>query len=337
MNKTLLQRLWLSTTLILFIACRPTVGTKTAALDSQIQSSIDSLALRYLDLGRFSGSILLAKEGQVIYHKFFGLADYENQKLFTANSGFQVWGVEYLVNDILLEREIKGQSYPKKLKKLGQELKLDYTFSESSAPEKAVGYLYHNYRGRGLELQRAKAPSADAEIDAKSFYTTPKDLLKILEAYAKETHISGYLEDDGFSYALIHNQEIDQSLIILSNRRHPVCQEIAESIKAILAIKDYQLPLARKAIAMDSSSLKEFYGDYALNANVKFTIGGAADSLWVQLGPQKTKLIAQSANQFYLADRDASMRFLKDEGGQYNRVMLLDGFLESEQIAYREE
>jgi len=334
MNKTLLQRLLLSTTFLLFTACRPTEETKTATLDSQSQTSIDNLAQRYLDLGRFSGSILIAKEGQVIYHNFFGLADYENQESFTTKSAFKLGGIEDLINDILLDRQITGPSYPENLKKLGQELNLDYTFNENSSPEMAVGYLYHNYRGRGLELQRAKSNSADAEIKAKSFYTTPEDLLKILEAYAKETYITGYLGDDGFSYALIHKREIDQSLIILSNRRHPVCQEIAESIKAILATKDYQLPLARKAIALDSNSLKQFYGDYALNENIKFSVGGRADSLWVQLGPQIIKLHAQSPNQFYLADRDASMRFLKDSSGQVNRVMLLDGFLESEQIAY---
>ena len=337
MNKTLLQRLWLSTTLLLLIACRPTGGTKVATLDTQTQSSIDSLAQRYLDLGRFSGNILIAQKGQVLYHKFFGLADYEGLKPFTSNSTFKLGGIKDLVNDILLESQLKETAFPKNPQRLIQELNLEYTFSEDISPDKVTGYLYHNYRGRGLELQRAKATTTNAEENYNSIYTTAEDVLKILDAYGKETFITGYLVDDGFSYAIIHNQEIDQSLIILSNRRHPVCQEIAESIKAILATKDYQLPLARKAIAMDSSSLKEFYGDYALNANVKFTIGGAADSLWVQLGPQKVKLFAQSANQFFLADRDASMRFQKDEGGQYNRVMLLDGFLESEQIAYREE
>ena len=131
----------------------------------------------------------------------------------------------------------------------------------------------------------------------------------------------------------IKNIKNKKSIIVLSNRRHPVTDEISNSISAILDEKDYRLPLLREPFDIDKTILKDFSGHYLLNENVRFEVLNSNDSLFVQMGPNKVYLVPQSSNQFYMKEMDASMRFLRDSTHLVDRVILLNGFINSEQIA----
>jgi len=50
------------------------------------------------------------------------------------------------------------------------------------------------------------------------------------------------------------------------------------------------------------------------------------------MGPNKIHLIAQSSNQFYMEQMDASMKFVRDSNNEVNEAILLDGFLEGNKI-----
>ena len=126
------------------------------------------------------------------------------------------------------------------------------------------------------------------------------------------------------------------SIIVLSNRRNPITEEISNSIRAILANKDYSLPLLREPIEIDKSLLSQYSGNYSLNENISFEVQIINDSLYVLLGPNKIFLVPQSSNQFYMIETDASMRFLRDSTNLVDRVELLNGFIESNQIAKKE-
>jgi hypothetical protein len=158
----------------------------------------------------------------------------------------------------------------------------------------------------------------------------------IVESVPKvSVEISGYLENDGFSYTASKQAPSQTTIIALSNRRHPVAEEVSNSLAAILKGTIYQLPLPRNPSAIDTKLHHDYAGHYSLNEQVKFEVLTLKDSLFVVLGANKVSLIPQADNQFYMLERDASMRFLRDTAGFVNRVVLLNGFVESDEIAFK--
>jgi hypothetical protein len=208
---------------------------------------------------------------------------------------------------------------------------LENTYFQKIDSTIAVGYLYSNYRGNGDELH--KSPSSDLNITFSSngLKSTANDLIKIINPN-NELDIYGYLENDGFSYSIQNHPKNQTTIIVLSNRRHPVAKEISTGVNQIIQDKEYRLPLLRKPYKIDKTLLKEYSGTYALNQNMNFNVLDENDSLFVILGPNKIHLVPQSANQFYMEQTDSSMRFLRDSTNLVNEVVLLSGFLDGDKV-----
>ncbi|MEM6843580.1 MAG: serine hydrolase domain-containing protein [Bacteroidota bacterium] len=372
---------------------------------------IDSLANRYLELGRFSGAIAVAKGESVFYQNYFGLADYENNQSFSDRTAFKVGVVSELataniirrmvddekisltdsisayipainasftVGDLLnhqanlssiqsiqesnpeveystvtyanlalnstetsersdlgynilglLIEEVSGQNFQANVEQYAQELGLVNTYFQTEDSIAAVGYLYNNYRGNGMELHKSPDYNLDIAFSSGGIKSTTKDVVKIInDTPEKAVELDGYLPNDGFSYAISGSAASDTTIVVLSNRRHPVAREITTSVRAILQDEGYQLPLLREPVAIDSAVLKSYAGTYAMNENMSFTVINENDSLFVLMGPNRIPVIPQSDNQFYMEQNDAAMRFLRDDSNAVTGVMLLDGFLD---------
>ncbi|MGD1889774.1 MAG: serine hydrolase [Cyclobacteriaceae bacterium] len=374
-------------------------------------AKIDSLAYRYLELGRFSGAIAVAKGESTLYQNYFGLADYENNQSFSDHTAFKIGAVSELVtatiirqmvnngkinltdsvstyipeinagftvSDLLnhktnlpsirsiqeknpevnystieyanlaanssetsehsdlgynilglLIEEVSEQHFQENVKQYAAELGLKNTYFQQEDSEVAVGYLYNNYQGNGLEIHRSPVYNPEIAFSSGGIKSTVPDVIKIINNTQQEAiELDGYLQNDGFSYAINKNSNSDTTIIVLSNRRHPVAKEMINSIWAILQNRNYTIPLAREAVAVDAEDLKDYAGTYAMNENMRFTVINEGDSLFVQMGPNRISIIPQSSNQFYMKQNDAEMRFLRDTNDSVTSVMLLDGFLE---------
>jgi len=184
-------------------------------------------------------------------------------------------------------------------------------------------------------LQKSPIYNLKEVFSSKGLKSTGSDLIKILKSNPKELSVHGYLDNDGFSYSLVNDTKNNVSIVVLSNRKHPVAKEISNSINAILENKEYRLPLLREPFDIDKTILKDFSGTYAINENVSFEVLDSNDSLFVFMGTNKIYLVPQSSNQFYLEQTDASMRFLKDSTDLVKRIVLLNGFIDSDQAANR--
>ena len=192
----------------------------------------------------------------------------------------------------------------------------------------AKGYLFHNYRNQGLELVLAPEVNQEQAFSSLGIQSNATDLWKLLRHDPKKkVQLGGYLQEDGFSYYVHQLPEKEVTVIVLSNRRHPVGEEIGESILSIMSDEPYTLPLPREPHEVSSEVLKNYEGNYQMNEHVKFNVFQEHDSLFALLGPTKVHLIPQSTHQFYMKDRDAAMRFLTDENGKVTQVELLDGFV----------
>ncbi len=238
----------------------------------------------------------------------------------------------------LLIEKISGKSFQENIEDYSKDLGLENTYFQKRDSTLAVGYLYHNYQGNGLELQISPISNSEDTFSRNGLKSTANDLAKIISSNpVNELDIDGYLENDGFSYSIVNNPQNKISIIVLSNRRHPVAKEISNSIDSILEDKEYRIPLAREQFDIDKNLLKEYSGSYSLNENMNIEVLNENDSLFVMMGPNKIHLIPQSENQFYMEQMDASMRFLRDTNKIVNEVVLLDGFLDGNKIKRTEK
>lgn len=363
------------------LSCKTEKETKTPVIEPQKIGQIDSLANRYLELNRFSGTILIAQNETIVYNKSYGMADYKNKTPFSSKTAFKVGEITQIVTHHLVKQlvqagkvkltdslskylanfkseavvgdvfkpnptvdshvlgklieKVSNKSYQKNIEAYGDKLGLKNTYFTKSDPNLAVGYLYHNYRGKGLELQKAPHYNLKTAFSSTGIKSTAEDLVKILKSTPKNLNIDGYLKGDGFSYSLVNDTNNHLMVIVLSNRKHPVAKEISNSIRAILKNKKYKLPLARKPLPVPTNLLNQYIGKYSLNEQVTFEVVRTPDSLFVILGPNKVALIPQSKNQFYMKNNDASMRFEKDASGAIRSIRLLNGFIDSDEQALR--
>ncbi|MEM9820544.1 MAG: serine hydrolase domain-containing protein [Bacteroidota bacterium] len=384
MNKEMTGHILGCTLLMLsFLSCQTNDQRQNQYLDNATIEKIDRLGNRYLELNRFSGTIVIAKGKTIVYHQSFGFADDENKLPFADQTAFKIGGLtkmitahlldrlvrdgkikrtdrfakylpemelEVSVNDLILQEtdtsyhalgklieKVSEQTYQENIEKYSEDLGLENTYFDRANANVAIGYLYHNYRDKGLELEPAPSYLLEEAFSSRGLKSTGRDLVKIIHANPQELKLSGYLQDDGFSYSLVNNKASNISVIILSNRRHPVGEEMSNIIFALLAGKAYQLPLSRKPYAIDKAILKDYTGNYSINQNTSFDVLHSNDSLFVSMGLMKIRLVPQSPNQFYMEQRDAAMRFMRDSTGVVKTILLLNGFMDSDEKAVRTE
>lgn len=239
----------------------------------------------------------------------------------------------------LLIEVVTGKSFQENLLDFGKSRSLVNTyFQKSDSTQEATGYQFHNFRGKGLELQKSPTYDLDVAFSSRGVKSTADDLSKIIHANPeRDVEINGFLADDGFSYSVFYKADEDLAIIVLSNRRHPVAKEISNAINSILKGRSYKVPLRRNPVNINPELLENYSGKYKLNEYVSFEVIREKDSLFVLLGPNKVALLPQSENQFYMLDNDASMRFEADSTNKVNSVVLLNGFIDSDEIAYRVE
>lgn len=312
---------------------KPLAGSSTVVSSLEMNpQKVDELGKRYNELGRFSGSIMVAEDGAVVYHEFFGKADNETGQPFSQNTVFSLGPFSELIHDNAWEQiEIQGQKdvfeadSKKAVLKLIKELDLQNTFLQQEAPQHAATGYVHSIGAKGPE---AKPAPQDSLVQ---LWTNSIDLQKLIRNIANESLIQdGYSETSGFSYAIRKNGNL--SVIVLSNRRHPVAGEMAESIEQLWQREAYQLPLPRKETTISPALLKEYAGSYSLGPNAELKVVAEHDSLFVLMGPQKVHLRPQSENQFFMNNSEAAIRFHKDSTGTVSSAELLDGFLVGNRI-----
>ncbi|MGB1243359.1 MAG: serine hydrolase domain-containing protein, partial [Chitinophagales bacterium] len=294
------------------MSCEIDTKTKNKSIEKSKSNRIDSLANRYLELNRFSGTIAVKRSDSVIYHQSFGLADYENKIPFSDKTAFKIgqitelitWSIlnklvkkeknelsdsvsqyfselksDLTVEDLLnqsfyssntkdeidfntlgrLIEKVSGKSYQENIKEYGDDLELENTYFQKEDSSAAIGYLFHNYRGNGLELQKSPSFNPEIAFSSKGIKSTANDLIKIVSTdVTKELELDGYLETDGFSYSLVKKSNDKIIIIVLSNRRHPVAKEISNSIEAILKNEEYKVPLSRKPFSINSKLLEDY-------------------------------------------------------------------------------
>ena len=246
--------------------------------------------------------------------------------------------LNYNILGLLIEK-VSGKGFQENVLDYTERLLLKDTYLQrTDTAQEATGHLYYNYRGNGLELQESSVYDMEMAFSSRGIKSSANDLTKIVHSEPeRDVEIEGYLGKDGFSYSVFYQAEDGLAIIVLSNRRHPVAKEISNSIDSIMKGASYKVPLKRDPVDINPELLNNYLGKYRLNKFVNFEVIKENDSLFVLLGPNKVALIPQSENQFYMLDNDASMRFVEGTTNKVNSVVLLNGFIDSEEKAFKIE
>ncbi|WP_375580476.1 serine hydrolase domain-containing protein [Marivirga tractuosa] len=115
-----------------FISCNTDKKSKNEILEKPKGEKIDSLANRYLELNRFSGVILITKDGTTIYNNKFGLADYENDMPFSNKTTFKIGEISELVTGNVIKKMAENGNFQlsDKVSKYLPEIKTDFTIGD---------------------------------------------------------------------------------------------------------------------------------------------------------------------------------------------------------------
>lgn len=97
--------------LCIFILCCASLASvlprPMLAADSALEERIDAYLQPYLEIGHLSGTILVAKGDEVVYHRSFGLADHELNVANTTRTRYGVGSVNKPMTIVVLARLIE--------------------------------------------------------------------------------------------------------------------------------------------------------------------------------------------------------------------------------------
>lgn len=361
----------------LFIVFESNEISSIPCKDAAHRIQIDVLAERYLELGRFSGTILVGRNDKIFLHENYGYANHIEKDSLTEETSFKIGllsklYIQEILRDLIQEKGIDETSFVSEYLKdcpdelrlqdligeqpiesawnsylsmdlLGQltdkspdelladlstKLKLKNSYYSQTEKSQASGHLYIN-QGNGLEWTLSPEISFDSLTIRDGIKSGARDLFEVIKSKAVDSlRYDGYLEQDGFSYAV--DKKDGLTIIILSNNRHPIGKEMSQTIKDILTNDSYelQLPLKREEVTINSRLLKKYAGEYKMGPSMTLKVIESKDSLFTFIGPQKIHLIPQSNDQFFLKETDAAIKFVSGDDGRIKGAVMYDGFLE---------
>jgi len=93
----------MKTTLIFLAALLLSIFSKTT-LSDEYADKLDKLLNDYNDIGMFSGNVLLAKEGNILYEKQFGYADWEIKTPVTSETLFRIGSLNKMFTHAMIKQ-----------------------------------------------------------------------------------------------------------------------------------------------------------------------------------------------------------------------------------------
>lgn len=224
-----------------------------------------------------------------------------------------------------------------------------FDFTNLSSTYKAKGYF-------SLGEKPQPAPIVDSTIaySAGAIYSTVEDLYKWERAISsnkilmpeswkaiftpyKNKYGYGWAIDSvygrlttshsggihGFSSYILRFPQDEVAVIVFDNSGSNAVGRISTAIAAVLFNEKYEIPAAKKEIAVDPSILKQYVGEYQLAPNFTITISLGENGLKGQAtGQSPFDLYAEKENVFFLKVVEAKVEFVKDASGNVTEMIL---------------
>ncbi|HYE73894.1 MAG TPA: serine hydrolase [Blastocatellia bacterium] len=117
------------------------------------------------------------------------------------------------------------------------------------------------------------------------------------------------------------------TVIVLSNNGRGSSGKISNVLSAIVFGAPYEIPKERKAVAVASSTLDKYVGEYEFQyPPVTYTVTNENGKLMLlEPGYPKTEMFAESETNFFLKTYDGQFKFVKDANEEVTGVMVYQG------------
>jgi CubicO group peptidase (beta-lactamase class C family) len=117
------------------------------------------------------------------------------------------------------------------------------------------------------------------------------------------------------------------TVIVLSNNGRGSSGKISNVLSAIVFGAPYEIPKERKAVAVASSVLDKYVGEYQVQLPpTSYTITNENGKLMVlESGYPKVEMFAESETKFFLKNEDIQFTFVKDANGKVTGVIVDQG------------
>lgn len=130
----------------------------------------------------------------------------------------------------------------------------------------------------------------------------------------------------GFSTYITRFPAERVTVIVLSNVQGTSTEKVAGALSAIVFGAPYKIPVERKAIAVASSTLDKYVGEYQVAPNLTITVTNENGKLMSFVtGQPKTELFAETETGFFLKTVDAQITFVKNAEGKVTGLLLHQG------------
>jgi CubicO group peptidase (beta-lactamase class C family) len=262
-----------------------------------------------------------------------------------SNSGYSLLG--YIIEKVEkkpYERVVRERIF----QPLGM-MNSGFDFTNLSNANKTKGYF-------SLNPTPVPAPIVDSTIaySAGAVYTTVGDLYKweraiytnkILKPESWKAVFTPYKNKYGYGWGIdslfgrlitahgggIHGYSsnilrfpADELVIIaFDNSSSNALSNISKHLAAIVLNQPYDVPSAKKEIAVVASILKQYVGEYQFAPNFAITISMGENGLKGQAtGQPSFDLYAEKENVFFLKVVDAKVEFVKDANGNVTELIL---------------
>ncbi|MGV3558889.1 serine hydrolase [Larkinella arboricola] len=134
----------------------------------------------------------------------------------------------------------------------------------------------------------------------------------------------------GFATFYVQVPEDDVVVILLCNVDDAsdltTLDPIVTDLMKIVYDEPYKLPVNRKVVPVSETVLRQYVGNYKLDAARTLTVTYEAGKLFLQVtGQPKFELFAESQTKFFLKTVDAQLTFFKDASGNVTQVIVHQG------------
>lgn len=129
----------------------------------------------------------------------------------------------------------------------------------------------------------------------------------------------------GYSTYIERHLSSDKTIIVLQNMEKEE-QENSDQYLTTLRKIFYNEPLQRKEMHLPENTLTGYAGKYKIMDNYILTITIENNKLYAQLtGQKKYQVFAESENILFYKVVDAEIEFVKNENGNFDKIILLQG------------
>ncbi len=130
----------------------------------------------------------------------------------------------------------------------------------------------------------------------------------------------------GYASYIIRYPDEKAVIILLDNTGSSQLDDIGRGLSAILFNQPYKVPEKLKEIKVDATILQQYAGTYELTPDFTISVRVADGALKAQAtGQQEFDLFAEKEDLFFLKVVDAKVRFVKNDTGVVDKLILYQG------------